>query len=190
MSRTIEHADVTGSEWRSAELPELIHELGRLGYRVLGRVVQRSGGGSDSQFDREERARLHAWRARPAATMLAAGDGEAFVTVDKYGDAPTLRFRTAFTDGTLVETVGVTSDGILRPRPGLDPFEGFTVGDAAGRSIELRDGPDDRRGRGSPPRPGPQRRRSLPIPVTTAAWPTPSRSGTTRPATRSRPHAR
>ena len=137
MSRTIEHADVTGSEWRSAELPELIHELGRLGYRVLGRVVQRSGGGSDSQFDREERARLHAWRARPAATMLAAGDGEAFVTVDKYGDAPTLRFRTVFTDGTLVETVGVTSDGILRPRPGLDPFEGFTVGDAAGRSIEL-----------------------------------------------------
>jgi hypothetical protein len=137
VSRTIEHADVTGSEWRLAALPELVHELGRLGYRAIGRVVQRSGGGSDSQFDRVERQRLHAWRARPAATMLAAADAAAFVTVDTYGDAPLLRFRTVLTDGTLVETVSVTSDGILRPRPGLDPLEGFTVGDAPGRSVVL-----------------------------------------------------
>jgi len=137
VARTIEHADVTGSEWRSAELPELVHDLGRLGHRVLGRVVQRSGGGSDSQFDREERVRLHIWRARPAATILAAADGESYVTVDRYGDAPVLRFRTSLTDGTLVETTVLTSHGILRPRPGLDPFEGFTLGDGPGRSVAL-----------------------------------------------------
>ena len=57
--------------------------------------------------------------------------------MDTYGDAPVLRLRTAFADGSIVETVAVASEGIFRPRPGLDPFEAFRVGDAAGRSVAL-----------------------------------------------------
>jgi hypothetical protein len=137
VARTIEYADVTGSEWRSSAYPEIVHLLGPLGHRVLGRVAQRSSGGSDSQFDREGRTRLNAWRTRPASTLLAASDGESYVSVDQYGDAPVVRLRTAFTDGSMVETVGLTCHGMLRPRAGLDPFQGFTLGAATGRTVQL-----------------------------------------------------
>jgi hypothetical protein len=45
------------------------------GFLVLGRVAAKSAASAaNHQFDRAERARLNAWRARPAFTLLATPD--------------------------------------------------------------------------------------------------------------------
>ncbi|HXH81059.1 hypothetical protein [Nocardioides sp.] len=130
--------DATETEFRDPLLPSLISELEAQGFKVLGRVATNVPvSRNDYVYDQPERQRLAVWRARPASTVLAATDGTSFANVDTFGDAPLVRLRTELSDGLLIETVGVALAGVLRPRRGIDPLAGFTVGNAPGRSVRL-----------------------------------------------------
>lgn len=138
MPFAIDFTDATETEHREPLLPSLVHRFEDVGFRVLGRVATTSPPSSaDLQFDRAERARLNAWRSRPAFTLLAATDETAYASVDTYGDAPLLRLRTELEDGCLVETIGLLPAGTLRTRRGIDPFASFTSTNALGRSVRL-----------------------------------------------------
>jgi hypothetical protein len=119
-------ADVTEMETRPPAQPANVEALEARGFRVLGRFATLSGPSRyDNAYSRPERARLEAWRNRPAATVLVAPDGTAFAGVDTFGEAPLLRLRTELDDGTVVETIGTERRGALVPRRG-DPFAGFS----------------------------------------------------------------
>jgi hypothetical protein len=119
-------ADVTEMETRPPAQPERVEALEARGFRVLGRFATLSApSAQDRAYGRTERARLDAWRDRPAATVLVAPDGSAFAGVDTFGDAPLLRLRTELDDGSIVETIGTERHGALLPRHG-NPFAGFT----------------------------------------------------------------
>lgn len=128
--------DVTGSAVGEAPFGVVVGALEDRGFRVLGRIAQRRVPGGRVAYDRSERQRVSDWAARSPGTLLAAGDHASYVVVDRFGEAPVVRFRTVLDDGAVVETVSVASDGVLRPR-GQDPFAGFTLGDAEGRSVAL-----------------------------------------------------
>lgn len=128
--------DVTDRAEGEAPFPAVTAVLEDRGWRVLGRIAQRHVPGSRLAYDRWERDRLTAWAARPPGTLLASGDRTAYAVVDAYGDAPVLRLRTLLDDGAVVETISVAGHGVLRPR-GQDPFAGFTLADAQGRSVAL-----------------------------------------------------
>ena len=136
--RTTTVVDATETEHRDAPLPTTVSELESLGFRVIGRLAVRTvASRADYLYDAGERRRLAVWRARPAATLLAADDGTSYATVDTFGDAPVVRLRTELTDGSLVETVGIPPVGAPIPRDGTSPFVGFTLSNAPGRSVRL-----------------------------------------------------
>ena len=129
--------DVTHTEDRPHLVPWLVDALVARGFHVLGRLA--TGQRVDSArlaFEGSERDRFDAWRQRPARTLLADRDGTAYAVVDTFGDAPLLRLRTLLDDGSLVETVGLSSHGLPVPTSG-DPLMAFRVAEAAGRSLRL-----------------------------------------------------
>ena len=129
--------DVTDTEDRPHLVPWLVDALVARGFRVLGRLA--TGKRVDSArlaFEGSERDRVDAWRERPARTLLANSDGTAYAVVDTFGDAPFLRLRTLLDDGSLVETVGVSSHGLLVPASG-DPLMAFHAAETAGRALRL-----------------------------------------------------
>ena len=131
-------ADATELEHRSAVFPELVAAVERLGFAPIGRFASIAAPSrADRCYGRAERARLSEWRLRPAFTVLRAADGSAFAGVDSLGDARVLRLRTELTDGSLVETIGVDPDGILRPWPWIDAYGGFTSVHTDDRSVLL-----------------------------------------------------
>ena len=131
-------ADATDLEHRPAVFPQLVADLERLGFASIGRFASlMAPSRADRCYGRDERARLSEWRMRPAFTVLRATDGSAFAGVDSLGDARVLRLRTELADGSLVETVGVDPDGILRPRPWIDAYGGFTSVHTDDRSVLL-----------------------------------------------------
>ncbi|UFN43626.1 hypothetical protein [Nocardioides okcheonensis] len=137
--RTTTVVDATETEHRPGPLPSVVDALQERGFVVIGRLATLStvAGRDDRLYDRTERHRLATWHARPAATLVVAGDGSAFATVDTFGDAAVLRLRTALADGSLVETVGVAPEGALLPRTRVDALGGFVLGEARGRSVRL-----------------------------------------------------
>ncbi len=138
MRTTTTVVDVTETEHRDPLLPTLVAGMEALGFRVLGRVaVRRSASRNDYLYDAAERRRLATWRARPAATLMAADDGTSFAIVDTYGEAPLLQLRTTLLDGSLVETLGIAPTGAPVPRRPIDPLGGFTLAEAPHRSIRV-----------------------------------------------------
>jgi hypothetical protein len=131
-------ADATATEHRPPAHPEDVEAWEALGFRVLGRFATlQSASRQDLVYGRAERQRLSDWRLRPAATVLAAPDGSAYVTVDVFGDAPLSRMRTELDDGSIVETIGMQEAGALRPRGGGNPLAGFTSAATADHPIRL-----------------------------------------------------
>jgi hypothetical protein len=131
-------ADVTELEHRPGLCPEQLAGLERLGFRPIGRIVTLTEATrADRIYGRAERERLAVWRQRPAATLLVARDGTAYAAVDVLGDAPIVRLRTELADGSLVETLGIEPDGILRPRPWISPYAGVTAMAVEDRSVVL-----------------------------------------------------
>ncbi len=143
MTGTTYVADVTAREQRPVLFPDAVVEMEGLGFSVLGRFGTVAGASRrDRIFTRPERERLAAWRERPAYPVLVADDGSAFASVDSYGDARVLLLRTELTDGSLVETVGVDREGMLRPRGAIDPFAVFTNVETSDRDVLMLPGTD------------------------------------------------
>ena len=135
-------ADVTTMETRPPVHPEQVEQLEGRGFRVLGRFATLTRPTrDDAAYAGRERARLEDWRQRPAATVLVAPDGSAFAGADVFGDARMLRLRTELDDGSLVETVGIERDGVLRPRWGRDPLATFRVTATADHAVVLVEDP-------------------------------------------------
>jgi hypothetical protein len=131
-------ADVTELEHRPGLCPEHLAGFERLGFHPIGRIATLTEATrADRVYRRSERERLEVWRRRPAATLLAARDGTAYAAVDVLGEAPIVRLRSELADGSLVETLGIEPDGILRPRLWISPYAGVTAMAVDDRSVVL-----------------------------------------------------
>jgi hypothetical protein len=132
--------DVTDLEDRPHLVPWLVQALEARGFRALGRLA--TGKRVESArlaFDGAERDRVDSWRDRAARTLLKDSEGTAYAVVDTLGDAPMLRLRTLLDDGSLVETVGQTSEGLPVPSSGRDIRRGYALSEAPGRAFQLVD---------------------------------------------------
>jgi hypothetical protein len=104
---SISYRDVTAVAPATTHFPEWVIALENLGFVRLGRVqgVIDPGGIEALAADYEPEARDQMVAAEQLPTVvLAAPEGSAFVDVDWFWGAPSVRFRTLTTDGRLVST--------------------------------------------------------------------------------------